>query len=95
MKELRASTVNYALLPNEAGDKLVGLAELILVVSEPSYSVDLSGDLNKTRDLTHFRVSIGTRGLRDLAKQLNGYADDISKLEARFSPQPDKPDAES
>ena len=86
MKELSARCVNYALLPSEDNKRVVGIAELILVTSEPSYSVDLSGQINKARSLDQMRLSLTARGLRQLAEQFTQYATDLDELQKCFSP---------
>lgn len=82
MKELVGTAVNFALAEG-AKDGFVGTAEIIMVLSEPQYHVDMSGQMNRSRSIEQFRFAASVKGLRSFAKSFNEYADALAALEKR------------
>jgi hypothetical protein len=89
MRELAGSAANFALIESDKG--LVGIAEIILVCSEPRYSVDLSGGLVRSRAVEDWRFGMTAKSLRDMAKIFTEHAANLEKLEqtvAAFAKNP-------
>lgn len=82
MKELRSVTANFHMLFSVV--EATPLVEVVLLLSEPKYAVDDAGSLSKRRDLTDFRFSTSSKGLRDLATSLVELADQCDREAARF-----------
>lgn len=77
MKELRSTTANMALVIG--GDEPQTVVEVVLLVSEPKYSIDASGSVAKARNLEDMRFSASPKGLRDLADVLLKLADEADE----------------
>lgn len=90
MKEFRAIAINPALL-EEGDDKLVGFAEVIIVMSEPNYRVDDGGGLVRQRVMSEVRFGMGSKAMREFSAHLIEYADELDKLADRASLTPQKP----
>ena len=82
MKQLQSIAANF-LASWDENDKLVPHIEIAVVTAEPRYSVDLAGDVNRSRAVDEYRFSATPVGLRQLAKQLEKYADDADALMAK------------
>jgi hypothetical protein len=80
MKELTGSAVNIVYAEGAEG-KLRALAEIIIVRSEPAYSVDAAGVLVKQRVVDEVRFSSTASGLREMAKRFLGFAKDMERAE--------------
>ena len=77
MKELRSTTANIALVIG--GGEASTVVEVVLLVSEPKYSIDASGSVAKARNLEDMRFSTSPKGLRDLADVLLKLADEADE----------------
>lgn len=79
MRELVCITSNaYAAWDSEGSQ--IRMVELVLVMSEPAYSLDPMGDLNKRREVSSLRLSTSPKQLRQLADTLKGIADETERL---------------
>lgn len=83
MKEYAGYAANCFLVP--ADQELIPRVELVLLVAEPSYEAE-PGGIGRRRGLSELRLSIGPKGLRELAKELVSLADDADRQAARFGP---------
>jgi hypothetical protein len=66
------------------------LIEAIIMVSEPAYRVDQSGDVVQMREVSRLRFGANPDGLRHIAKVINEWADDAEK-DAPAAAEPSKP----
>lgn len=83
MQEYRGNAVNIVLA--ECDDKtLMALAEIILLTSEPVFSVDGSGELVRRREIQQTRFAASIKPLRALIKNLESYAKEMEEVEARY-----------
>lgn len=82
MKEIVGTSANMALLEGNKNN-LIGMAEVILVFSEPQYQTDGGGGIVKVRAAQHIRFSAAAKNLRKIAEQFTEYADELEKLENR------------
>lgn len=78
MKEMEGTARNISLVATD--DDLVTSIETIIVVSEPSYGLNDEGELEKFRTTDVLRFATSSKGLRLLAMQLNGWADEADAL---------------
>lgn len=83
MKEYIGNSINISLVEMDNGAFRAN-AELIVVVSEPSYSISLGGEMIRQREVDHFRFAVTSRALRVLIKNLSEYADEMEKTEKHF-----------
>lgn len=92
MRELRGSAANLSLCEGNDGPP-VGMVEVIIVLSEPTYSLDDGGDLVRRRVVTQERFGVSAKALRQLAAQYINFADQADALAARahIDPEPDAP----
>lgn len=88
MKELIGNASNIFLVELE-GERLQAQAELILIVSEPSYQYDGAGSFAKIRRTEEIRFSTGIRGIDTLIKQLEAVRDSAKSLEDRATIEPE------
>lgn len=82
MKEFIGCSVNIGLVELESG-AFGATAEVVLVLSEPNYSVSSAGEMVRSREVSHLRFGSRTRGLRALIKSLGEYADEMDATEKR------------
>lgn len=82
MKELLGQAVNVYLAPDSEGVKLISMAEVILIVCEPTYTFDATGAMVKHRNAETFRFQTSPVGLRTLAKTFVKLAMDLDEMEA-------------
>ena len=83
MKELLAHASNFLFAPDYDADqktRLKARVELILVCSEPEYSVGVEG-LTRRREVSSTRVMCSHQALRDMGKQLIALAEEAEALE--------------
>jgi hypothetical protein len=83
MKELLTVTANFYSAWAEDEDKnqqLIPQVELIIVMSEPVYSVDSSGSTIRQREVSQCRFSTSPDMLRRLAESLVKLADESDCL---------------
>jgi len=83
MNELIGHSANV-LLAEATGGKLLATVEIVLLVSEPKYQTDPIGFV-KTRSVTDIRFATGAVGLRRMAKEFEGLANDAEDLQDRAS----------
>lgn len=83
MKELLAQASNLSLMESDKG--LVPIAEVILVLCEPVYSIDPSGGTIRSSAVEQVRFSSGPIALRKAAGTLKQLADDMEAMAARYS----------
>lgn len=81
MKEFRGLAVNLMFVEQAKGN-LGGLAECIFIYSEPSYRIDDGGEIMRQRVVGEYRLSMGAKSLRTVAKQLTVWAEEIERQEA-------------
>lgn len=79
MKELLTVNSNFSASFTE-GKKLLPQAEVILVLSEPIYAVDASGEIVRQRKNTHVRFAATPKALRKLSKELEHIANESESL---------------
>jgi hypothetical protein len=94
MKEFRAAAINIGLTERFERDELHALAEIIIVVSEPSFTVDAAGDLIRQRGVEQFRFGASTDAIRKLIKIFEAYLSEMEKAEKRYTrvPDPEEPE---
>ena len=83
MKELLAHASNFLFAPDYDAlqkTKIKARVELILVCSEPEYSVGVEG-LTRRREVSSTRVMCSHQALRDMGKQLIAIAEEADALE--------------
>lgn len=78
MKEILGTTSNHLARHTDAG--LEPSVEVILVTSEPRYSVDPAGGMARSRTVESVRFVASPQQLRDLAAQLVEMADGADEL---------------
>lgn len=82
MKEIVAiSTNHFAILDHDS--KPTPQVELIIMVTEPVYSLDQVGQVVKARNLDSFRVAASPFTLRKVAKLLESAAKESEELLAK------------
>jgi hypothetical protein len=83
-KELLNLSANFSFVPSEQpfGGEARPHVEVILVVSEPKYTVDESGRLVKSRVNDTLRFHTNAKGLRLLAGAFGDWASEMEKAEA-------------
>jgi hypothetical protein len=84
MKEYMGNSINISLIKLEDGNYRAQ-SELIVVVSEPTYTISPAGEMIRQRQMDHFRFSVGTHSLRAFIKSLEEYADEMEATEKRFT----------
>lgn len=77
-------SANLCFVESDDG-KPIPLAELIIVFSEPAYSIDMSGSIVRQRTVDNFRISIGIAGARKLGEILSDLADEMERSSDRIS----------
>jgi hypothetical protein len=80
MKEISATSRNLSLVYQDGPAMFTPMVEAILVLSEPQYSVDLGGQLVRTRQVETVRFATSPEGLRDLARTFLEWADDADNI---------------
>ena len=78
MKELIANARNIAFVEID-DDTLSATVEIILITSEPQWQADGGGGMSKHRVAETLRFNAQPDALRQLAKNLNAYADEADK----------------
>ena len=86
MKEAHGSARNLYFVPDENG-KLLPMIEAIIIVSEPKFGVSEEGQTERYRVMDTLRFHTSPDGLRKLAEQFEGWADEIDEL----CKKPDEP----
>lgn len=84
MKEFMGNSVNISLIEMESGAWRAN-AELVVLVSEPTYTVSPAGEMIRQREMGHFRFALTQRAMRTFIKNLTEYADEMEKTEQRFA----------
>ena len=82
MKQLQSIAANFLASWDEQ-DKPVPHVEIVVITAEPRYSVDLAGDVNRSRVVEDYRFTATTSALRQLANQLEKYANEADALMAK------------
>jgi hypothetical protein len=94
VKELRGSAVNFSYIETPE-HKLVTLAEVVLIRSEPTYRVDDGGGMIRQRVLDEIRFATTAGGLRELAERMTGWATEMELDETILKDvRVEEPDAE-
>jgi hypothetical protein len=88
VKEFMGNSVNISLIEMESGDYRAN-AELVVIVSEPTYTVSPAGEMIRQREMGHFRFALTSRAMRSFIKNLTEYADEMDKTEKRFKVEKD------
>lgn len=83
MKKAHALSMNE--LFHEVDGKISGLAELVLVCFEPKYEVTNTGQTIKSTALSEVRFHAGVEGMREMAKNLNEFADELEESQNKFN----------
>ena len=89
MKEILTVTANFHAVWAEGSKKLLPQAEVTLVMSEPSYTVDGVGDVIRQRTTSHVRFSANPKILRKLAESFMKLADEAEELPLENKNYPD------
>jgi len=79
MKELLTISSNFLGAWTEE-KKLLPQVEVILVMSEPSYSVDAVGEVVRQRETSQVRFSVSPKVLRKLSEAMTKLADEAETL---------------
>jgi len=80
MKEILTINANFHAVWAEGTKKLLPQVEVILVMSEPSYTVDGVGDVIRQRTTSQVRFSAHPKLLRKLAETFVRLADEAEEL---------------
>jgi hypothetical protein len=83
VKEFMGTSINISLVEMESGDYRAN-AELVVLVSEPTYTVSPAGEMIRQREMGHYRFALTSRAMRSFIKSLVEYADAMEKTEQRF-----------
>lgn len=84
MRTVISTAMNPLACVGETG-KLSPCLEVVLIYSEPDYTVDAGGLVRKRR-VSDFRFTVSPAELRQIAKQLAEYADDTAdRVEAAIA----------
>lgn len=92
MKELLTISSNFLAAWTEE-KKLLPQVEVILVMSEPSYSVDAVGEVVRQRETSQVRFSASPKVLRKLSEAMTKLADEAETLVPPNSPAQRPPQA--
>lgn len=77
MKKIATLTRNHlAIIDN---GKLKPSSELILVLAEPQYRVDMGGGIIRERSTETVRFAACPQAMREIADHLNRYADELEE----------------
>lgn len=76
MKEILTIAANHYAVRNEETKEMVHHVEVVLVLSEPSYSLDPSGSLLRKRAVSQARFAASPKVLRLLAESLEKLANE-------------------
>ena len=79
MKELLTLSSNFLAAWTEE-KKLLPQVEVILVMSEPSYSVDAVGEVVRQRETSQVRFLATPKALRKLSAAMAALADEAEKM---------------
>lgn len=82
MKEFMALTTNLGFFERSSG-KIGAIVELIFVTSEPTYSVDVAGDLLRHRAIHEYRFHAVAPQLKKLAAAFADLAKTAEEAEKR------------
>jgi hypothetical protein len=85
MKEPCSISANFFAAFSEAKTAIPQI-EVCLVVSEPAYSIDLTGDVFRRRDVSQFRFVASPETLRKLCKSLEEFAREAESLNITVQP---------
>lgn len=80
MKQILTINANFHALWAEGSKKLLPQVEVILVMSEPSYTVDGVGDVIRQNATSQVRFSASPKLLRKIADSLVNLAEEAEKL---------------
>jgi hypothetical protein len=86
MKIFNGVAVNVSLIDEPDGPH--GMAELVLIYSEPKWSIDAAGAIVRLSEVGSHRLMFSAKALRMLAKHLTEYAIELEKLEGRTTIEP-------
>jgi len=81
-KEITGTAVNLSVVESPDG-KLVGMAEVVLVLNEPQYVMDARDGMVRRSSDTQLRFHASADALRALSKNLTAYADAADKFAKR------------
>ena len=84
MQEFCGIAINIT-LTELIDEKLQALAELIIITSQPTFFVDVGGEILRKREISHLRFGVTSKSVRELIKRLTEYADGMDELEGRAS----------
>jgi hypothetical protein len=84
MREYMGVAMNASFVANDE-DVVRGLAETILLYTEPTYTVDAGGAVVRRREVGSFRLMTDPKGLRDIAKRFAEWADEIEEQQRRIN----------
>lgn len=82
MKELLTVAFNFAAAWTEDG-KMIPWVEVVVVTSEPVYSVDGAGDVVRNRETSQFRFLADPQGLRKIAEGMVKVSEEAEALVAK------------
>ena len=79
MKEIISMSANFLAAWSDE-KKLIPRVEIILITSEPKYGIDMTGETTRQRVTDQYRFTSSPGALRELAKRLQGLADEVEEL---------------
>lgn len=79
MRELLSCCANFSALPLDDG-ALQPQVEVILIVSEPTYSLDPAGGQVKSREVSQLRFTTSAKQVLKLAEALTQFSAEAEKL---------------
>jgi hypothetical protein len=91
VKEYLALNANISLVEME-DDSLRAVAEVIILVSEPSYRIDAAGQIVKERTAENFRVGFTIAALESFVGGCKQLIENMHSLQERASVVPETPE---
>lgn len=79
MKELRSLRANF-LAAWDDENKLSHRVEVILIIAEPKYNVESTGEVTRQRIADQYRFITDPSGLREIAQTFKKLADEAESL---------------
>lgn len=68
-------------MANPVDGKFVGVAEMVIIASEPTYQPDGGNSIVRIREMECFRFCASLRGLQSLVKTLNETIAEVEQIE--------------
>lgn len=86
MQEYMGNAINVLLTEDDDGKTrtLRAVAEIVVLVSEPVFRADSSGQMIRQREVGQVRFGATLKSIRQLVKHLGDYADLMEEMESRY-----------